>query len=381
MNVRLLQSNMTAAIGLVFKDKFAPLMAGVICVFVLYLRARSSFLSPQFWAEDGLVFWSQQATLGWKSIFTPYAGYYHLAPRLVAALSSLFDGGLAPTLYFAGSIVFISWSAATAASCVSKPRLGILLGIGLMLPPIGLGEILGNVTNVQWIMAPTLALVLLPNLNPFSINRIAYASIGALTGPFSIFLVPVAAYRIFKSKDLVGGIILVGALIQFLAILHHAAPPYPPTEGTIQHLVGVLAFRPFMYSTLCAILGFAVILVSMQKAQRDFRCVLLVFAMAVTTATLFRFWKAPLSLDDELVGARFFYIPRVAFIWCAMSIMFIDWRNTALAAAFILSLEFAGFDHLKKTPLPDAEWSKFYKERASRIKISPPGWEVTVPNR
>ena len=47
-------------------NRLAPLIAGILGVFVLYLRTPSGFISPQFWAEDGVIFWYQHAVWGWK---------------------------------------------------------------------------------------------------------------------------------------------------------------------------------------------------------------------------------------------------------------------------------------------------------------------------
>jgi len=356
--------------------RLAPLIAGILALFVLYLRTPSSFISPQFWGEDGVIFWYQQAVWGWKALFVPEAGYHLLAPRLVAAMSSVFDPAYAPALFFIGYCLLTFWSACTAAASVSDPRLGVMLGVGLMLPPIGLGEILGTVTNIQWVMAPTLALLLLPGTT--TVNRAAYSAVSALTGPFSVFLAPIAAYRLLRSRDPVSAIILTACVIQIFAMVKGHTSPYASNEGTIRHLIWVLAYRPFVFSAICMVLGGTLLLASLQKSLRDFRLVLIYLAAAVMVGTLFRFLNAPLSLDAEVSAARYFYIPRVAAIWCALSIA---WKNAALAAAFILSLEFAGLDHLKKPPLPNAEWAKHYRAGEANIQISPPGWKVDIPSR
>ena len=136
-----------------------------------------------------------------------------------------------------------------------------------------------------------------------------------------------------------------------------------------------------MFSTICMGLGTTLLMASLQATLRDFRLVLIYLAAAVTVATFFRFLNAPLALDVESAGARYFYIPRVAAIWCALSIAFIDWKNAALATAFILSLEFAGLDHLSKPSLPEAEWARHYRAGEANIQISPPGWKVDIPKR
>ena len=82
------------------------------------------------------------------------------------------------------------WSAITVATCVESRRLGALLAVGLFLPPVHAGEVFGYMINIQWILAPTLALFLLTSSSP---NHFVFAALAGLTGPFSIFLAPIAA--------------------------------------------------------------------------------------------------------------------------------------------------------------------------------------------
>src|ERR1019366_4560833 len=60
----------------------ALLTAGAVLL-ILFARRPESFLHPQFYAEDGAVFYVGAHRDPWGSILTPYAGYLHLASRLV----------------------------------------------------------------------------------------------------------------------------------------------------------------------------------------------------------------------------------------------------------------------------------------------------------
>ena len=358
---------------------FAPMAAGLLSILFLYCRTSGDFHNPQFWAEDGVVFWTQQAQLGWKAILSPYAGYSHFVPRAIAATASLFDPGYAPDLFFAGYVMSCFWAASTAAASVCNPLQGILMGAGLMLAPIGLGEIFGTITNAQWIMAPPLALLLLPAR--FSLNRLLYGAIVSITGPFSVFLAPIAAYRFFSSRDIVCGSILLGAIIQIMFIAHAEPIVHQNVDAGSPHLFSILFFRPFMQDAICALLGIGVILASLQPQARAYRLVLLYFAIAVTAGTAIRYWTGSGLLDDERHGARYFYIPRTIMIWCAISIAFINWRNAALAVAFIGCLTMTGADNLKRTPLKDAGWRRHYQAGDAVIRINPDGWDVKIPGR
>ena len=49
---------------------------------VIISRRPDAILNPQFWAEDGSVFYAQAYNKGIiNSLFLPYAGYLHAVPR------------------------------------------------------------------------------------------------------------------------------------------------------------------------------------------------------------------------------------------------------------------------------------------------------------
>lgn len=72
---------------------------------LLLLLVPDVLRTPQFWAEDGTIFFSEQACYGFKALFVPYAGYYNLIHRLTA-LSVLFcSTHYSPIIYIVVSIL------------------------------------------------------------------------------------------------------------------------------------------------------------------------------------------------------------------------------------------------------------------------------------
>src|SRR5262249_7289454 len=67
---------------------------------LLVLRRPDAITNPQFWAEDGPVFYYGQITSSsWTVLFQPSAGYLQLLPRMVAALAALFPVGSVPLVF------------------------------------------------------------------------------------------------------------------------------------------------------------------------------------------------------------------------------------------------------------------------------------------
>src|SRR5512134_1888460 len=73
---------------------------------LLFLRKPESLLHPQFWAEDGQLFFQQAWNQGFlASLLEPMSGYLHTFPRLVAGISTLLPLSLAPLAFSLAAFV------------------------------------------------------------------------------------------------------------------------------------------------------------------------------------------------------------------------------------------------------------------------------------
>src|SRR4028118_535532 len=128
---------------------------------LLWVRKPDSFHNPQFWAEDGSIFFGQQVQLGARAHLEPYAGYFNAVPRLVASLTALLPHRHAPALYNAAALLVLlalAWK-------LYSPRLGLRwplpFALAVVLVPHPGGEVFVCLANVQWILALLLLAVLL----------------------------------------------------------------------------------------------------------------------------------------------------------------------------------------------------------------------------
>ena len=85
------------------------LLVIVVTTIILFIRKTDSILNPQFWAEDGTVFFLDQHHDGVSSIFKPYAGYFNLVSRIVAFLADLVFPVIAAP-YVPGALEYIQKS-------------------------------------------------------------------------------------------------------------------------------------------------------------------------------------------------------------------------------------------------------------------------------
>jgi hypothetical protein len=133
--------------------RFLPLLAFSLCLSVLALRCRHRLLRAHLWAEDGSTFLKDAIEHGFGAIFDQYAGYFHVVPRLLAALfarHSLDSFALHVTLsclvIFAASAALLARSSLRAL--LPDDALRVAGAVALCFLP-GLEEILGNLANLH----------------------------------------------------------------------------------------------------------------------------------------------------------------------------------------------------------------------------------------
>src|SRR5215216_3674816 len=125
----------------------------LVCTALLALRKPWALHTPQLWAEDGSIFLTQDEQMGVRAWWEPYNGYLHLLPRLIAWIAShTADVAWWPAIYnglaFAITVGLFARLASGRVELPGKPWL--MLAFVLV---VGTGEVLVNVTNLQWVTA------------------------------------------------------------------------------------------------------------------------------------------------------------------------------------------------------------------------------------
>lgn len=79
--------------------RHVALLSYFLAILIAILRRPDFVTNPQFWAEDGRVWFQQAYNEGvLHALLQPYAGYYHLLPRVSGALAVQFGIGHAPAV-------------------------------------------------------------------------------------------------------------------------------------------------------------------------------------------------------------------------------------------------------------------------------------------
>ena len=168
------------------------------CAAVLFARRPDLLAAPQFYAEDGVIFFHDAALNGVASLFAPYAGYHQLVARAIALLALPLPAGVQPAAY-----AWLSVGLAAACCAALAPLLrGVAGDAGLrafaalgVVAAIPSNEIIGSIASLQWYLhVPVFAatLVALP-ARAVTAARVAAVVVG-FTTPLGLIAAPVAAF-------------------------------------------------------------------------------------------------------------------------------------------------------------------------------------------
>lgn len=378
----------------------AALATTASALLILFMRRPESFSRPQFFAEDGPIFYMGAHHDPWGSILVPYAGYLHVAGRLVASACSGLDPRWVPAAYFLASI------AAVAALCLSlfSRRVGLPLpaamALGVVLVP-HTGEVFDNLTNLQWIMALGLV-VLLAAGDPATAAQwscdLAFALVASLSGVFSVLFAPLfgirAAARRTRPALAVALLVSAGAAVQAREILAAAAGPQasmvtaPLALSTLGQRVlmsllippGAADASPQWLRACFGLAGGALLaLLCLRPGPRPaVRAALGAVLVFVAAAAIYRLRGSISSLGFVENGDRYFFVPKVAFVWLLATQLrgaAVPRRlSAALLAATALNTALA-FRYDRWTDYNWAYWSA-RMERGERVvvPINPPGF-------
>ena len=366
---------------------------------LLWVRKPDAFHNPQFWAEDGFIFFGQQVQLGVRAHLEPYAGYFNAVPRLVASLAGLLPDRHAPAAYNAAALLVtlaLVWK-------LYSPRLGLrwplLFALAVALVPHPGGEVFVCLANVQWILALLLLAVLLqrsPETPAQATRDAGIVLLTGLTGPFVLLALPLLMVKAWRSRSRLDLMILmvgaVAAALQLWPLLHapiDEPPPLAPAPGVWgrlvgRKLVGGLFLGPRLSSLVdpivlcCAGLALLLGIVwtlrrSPEALERAGFC--LFFAAAVVAATFAKFAESPGLLVPSEAGARYFFIPAVAVAWSLLLVVSSTrgWQRSAASAALLAILMSSLLSGFRSPPFEDFHW----EEQAARI--GGPEKELWIP--
>jgi peptidoglycan/LPS O-acetylase OafA/YrhL len=113
------------------------------------------------------------------------------------------------------------------------------------------------------------------------------------------------------------------------------------------------------------------------------RLCLLYLAGAIIISAAFKFRQDSHAFDFPADGPRYFYVPQLVLVWCAISLCFSRSAGIISGAAALVTLALTyPHEFFSRPQLPDEHWAEHVKNIGKMlvvIPVNPPGWSVTVP--
>lgn len=391
--------------------------AGAAFVFAfLLLSARNPdhLLRAELWGEDGWVWYPNAYHQGFASLLTPVAGYYQTVSRLVALLAQPLPLTAVPAFFAAAALaiqaapaLFLVSGRMSAAWPDPVSRAGFALAM-LVLP--NTTEVYANLTNSQWHLA-VLAFLVITGRPPRSpagwCFDLAALTISGLSGPFCVFLVPIALLRAWSERGRATAaralLLLATAAVQAASVLasvhdRTAAPlgggPRMLARIVVEQilwggllgqanmpvLTGLSSWESNVLPLGAAFAATALAIAALVRGPALLRYALL-FAAPLFAAAVLRpqismtLPQWPLMLVPG-IGTRYFLIPMLAwlgviFTLAAGYVPRLRWAGAVLLAVFTLGFR-ADFLYPER-PRTD------FQDHARAFAAAPPGTVMSFP--
>jgi hypothetical protein len=307
---------------------------------LLALRKPHALHTPQLWAEDGSIFLMQADMHGVSSLAMPYMGYLHLLPRLIAWIAPrLLDPAWWPGFY--NGVSFVIWVAVLGRffsrrlNLPGKPWLVLAFFLG-----VNTGEVLFNITNLQWLTAFVLiqqAIIAPPMNQRERWGDLLMLAVVGLTGPFVAAFVPLFIWRWWRRRswDNFAVLALLGACAGIQAWFVITTGPkfdYQSEPVRLFAMLPVIARRLIVWPVLGerialglpnAVVGAlgGTILAGLlawtlrPHPRRAVRAAIVAAFGLIMLASVFRTRPDTWAADNLIFGDRYFYIPRVLIAW------------------------------------------------------------------
>jgi hypothetical protein len=365
-------------------------------------RRPDALFNPQFYAEDGAVWYAQAYNLGWlRSLAIPAGGYLNTLPRVLCGAAVLVPLATAPLLLnlFGIAIQALPVTVLLSSRCAgwgTLPIRALQALIYLALPNSSECDV--TVTNAHWHLALVLCLIVFGTRPPtfaWKVFDVAALLLGGLTGPWAIVLAPLAFlfWRIRRQTwSLVTSIILaVCALVQMAFLATSYTRPATPLGASPDLLLRLITGQIYvaaiwgqnsfvtrghiLFIALVFVASTAVIVYCFLKSGWEHRLFIVFCALILAASLASPLIAGPLPRWQLLTidkGGRYWFFPMLALLW---SLLWWATRRNAFSIV-VLAVSLRGSWH---------DWHYWpYKNEnfpvyAAQFERAKPGTKMTIP--
>jgi hypothetical protein len=382
----------------------------------LYYLRPDAFSNPQFWGEEGSVFFADAYHYGFKSLFNVCHGYHQLFPRFIACSAQLIQipYEYIPTVYvYSWLMVLITLISYIWFRLEIDNAKKIFISLILVIIPLQ-SEIIMNLTNVQWLLALFPVIIFsnsqLRNGKWFFIDLLILIFAG-LTAPNFTILIPLFVFLLLKERKTIYQnkrrltlffLSIIFGLIELVSLLVNG--DITRSEGTFKLFnFGFIKYFFLEYAYLflgksaiglpaiLIIIGgilflliIIYLLIKTYKSEKIFGFVALVSGMLFWIASVIAYRQEPESLNPYFTAPRNFYIPSVTFLWALVFIFKTNLRTIILFSGLILLFLIETIIFVGRRTFVDYSWKTYArripKQDTLKIPINPPGWFIEIDN-
>ena len=395
---------------------------------IVVSRRPDALSNPQFFIEDGPLWYAQAHDIGWHTLFMPsHRGYFHTVDRLVAVAAQYLPLRFAPLFFNVFAIAVEAFGALLLASrrfaeIVPSRGWRLFLGLSYVALPASWGAI-SNMTHSQYHLSIFACLVVLAGgaiTRTWQIVDVIVVGLSGLTGPTCIALAPLAALVWVKRRTVwsavLAGITVAAALIQGISLIFNAAPveTHVPLGASARGLIRLIGWRvtlapligqrtsldlygasvPWL-AVVAAIVGLAILAYALIRAPFELGVFVCFGLMALGMALI---WPVPMNtapggywatLTEPGVHVRYFLPPTFALV--ASLVWMVSRHQKIVRGCAALSLAamvlYAMPRDWREPAYRDyhfAEYVQKYEsaEPGERVQIPvPPGWSMFLVKR
>lgn len=377
---------------------YYPIALFAIFLCVLLLRCWPRVISPQVWAEDGLLVLSGFIERGWEAFFEPVNGYWQLIGKSISALSLGISVFYYPLLSAVLSCVFAVLVGLAVALSPTVLRGRLFCALALFLVPTN-PEVFGLPLYAFWWAAVLLFLLVLWDEKHANIGwRTLFLLVGGLSSPVIVLIAPILYWRALRYRQARGerwlaALATATVLLQLSYILGGSAAAYPSLGALAVHVppkfLGGFLVGNLGVATVWMWLGSAALVACwLAWLWRDVvhsgRWVLSYLLVGTIALSVIRIDPAVLTY---VAGARYFFYSGILLAWILIQLYCADipWllRGAVLALAALALLNLlpvlTRYHH-------DLQWQahvrscRLFPEYRIPVEVdgtqAVPGWEI-----
>ncbi len=393
----------------------------LLAALVIFLRKPEALLNPQFWAEDGTVFFLDQYIQGWTALAKAYSGYLHLVPRIIAIVGSWFPYSLIPAIFNVTAFALTLYVVSRMMSDRITVRGKTLMALAMVMVPQNMNEVFLNIANIQWFLFLLMIIIIMQDEPDETSSRYRQLYFGdmvimilcGLTGPFSVFLFPVTLvlyhFRRSRYSRMLLLTVFITASVQLILLFSQPRLNFAPSQSNpdalggldislmtdiLGHkLLGNLLLGPMIpYSIPSGILAACLIgylafalFQGVRLKEKGWYHLLFVYVFTVLIlATLYKYIHEIRMFTHPFAGPRYTFIPYVMLVWSV--IMMLQYGRGLRRLIFIVFLSMAGVSSvLSQTyyvPYKDFRWKDYAKligkVEKLEIPVNPAGWVIRL---